>query len=109
MASTKANLVIDQGATFSSTVTVADANGDTMDLTNYTGAAQMRRHYSSTNSTSFVVTVANSGIVTLSLSANATADISYGRYVYDCEITSNAAIVTRILEGIITVTPEVTR
>lgn len=107
--STKANLVIDQGATFSSTVTVADANGDVMNLTNYTGAAQMRRHYSSTNSTSFVVTVVNSGTVTLSLSANATANIPYGRYVYDCEITSNAAIVTRILEGIVTVTPEVTR
>jgi hypothetical protein len=56
-----------------------------------------------------VVTVANSGTVTLSLSANATANISYGRYVYDCEITSNAAIVTRVQEGIVTVTPEVTR
>lgn len=109
MASTKANLVIDQGATFSNTIAVKDSNGDVMDLTNYTGAAQMRRHYSSTNSTSFVVTVANSGTVTLSLSANATANIPYGRYVYDCEITSNAAIVTRVQEGIVTVTPEVTR
>jgi hypothetical protein len=80
-----------------------------MNLAGYTGAAQMRRHYSSTNSTAFVVTVANSGSVTLSLSANATANISYGRYVYDCEITSNAAIVTRVQEGIVTVTPEVTR
>jgi hypothetical protein len=109
MASTKANLVIDQGATFSSTVTVADANGDVMDLTEYTGAAQMRRHYSSTNSTSFVVTVANSGTVTLSLSANATANISYGRYVYDCELTDTNGAVTRLIEGIATITPQVTR
>jgi hypothetical protein len=106
---TKANLVIDQGTTFSTIITVADAEGVALDLSNYTGAAQMRRHYSSTNSTSFVVTVANSGTVTLSLSANATANIPYGRYVYDCEITSNAAIVTRVQEGIVTVTPEVTR
>ena len=106
---TKVNLVIDQGTTFSTIITVADAEGVALDLSNYTGAAQMRRHYSSTNSTSFVVTVANSGTVTLSLSANATANIPYGRYVYDCEITSNAAIVTRVQEGIVTVTPEVTR
>jgi len=32
-----------------------------------------------------------------------------GRYVYDLEITSNTGIVTRSYEGIVTVTPEVTK
>jgi len=32
-----------------------------------------------------------------------------GRYVYDVETTSGSGVVSRIVEGIITVTPEVTR
>lgn len=106
---TKANLVIDQGTTFSTIITVADAEGDALDLSNYTGAAQMRKHYSSSNSFSFTVYVANTGTITLSMSANTTANITSGRYVYDCEITSNTGVVSRIAEGIVTVTPEVTR
>ena len=42
---TKTNLVIDQGSTFSVTISVLDADGAVVDLTNYTGAAQMRKHY----------------------------------------------------------------
>jgi uncharacterized cupin superfamily protein len=106
---TKANLVIDQGTTFSTIITVADVEGVALDLSNYTGAAQMRKHYSSSNSFSFTIYVANTGTVTLSMSANTTANITSGRYVYDCEITSNTGVVSRIAEGIVTVTPEVTR
>jgi hypothetical protein len=38
-----------------------------------------------------------------------TANIEEGIYVYDMEITNSAGTVTRILEGQITVNPEVTR
>ena len=34
------NIFIDQGATFSTTLTVNDANGSALDLTNYTAIAQ---------------------------------------------------------------------
>lgn len=107
---TKANLLIDQGATFSTTVTVTDDEGIAMNLSGYTGAAQIRKHYTSSNSVNFSVSIAGSdGEVTLGLTANATSLISPGRYVYDCEITNGNGIVSRILEGIVTVTPEVTR
>jgi hypothetical protein len=46
--------------------------------------------------------------VTLSLSSNATANIVAGRYVYDVEVTV-ANSVYRVAEGIVTVTPQVTR
>jgi hypothetical protein len=106
---TKANLVIDQGTTFTTTLTVTDDDGDALDLTGYTGSAQIRKHYTSSNSVSFSVSVTPaSGEVTLSLTANATANITAGRYVYDCELT-NSGTVSRILEGIVTVTPQVTR
>ena len=38
-----------------------------------------------------------------------TSGIDEALYVYDIEITSAAGYVTRILQGTVTVTPEVTR
>jgi hypothetical protein len=44
------------------------------------------------------------------LTANATANLTAGRYVFDVEVTqANTSQVFRILEGIATVTPNVTR
>lgn len=107
---TKANLVIDQGATYSTSIDVLDEEGIAIDLTNYTGAAQMRKHYTSSNSVAFTVSLGGAdGTVTLSMTANATANIASGRYVYDVELTSNTGVVSRVLEGIVTVTPNVTR
>jgi hypothetical protein len=38
-----------------------------------------------------------------------TSSIEEGIYVYDLEITASTGAVTRILQGQVTVTPEVTR
>jgi hypothetical protein len=105
----KANLIVDQGTTFTTTITVTDDDGNALDLSGYTGAAQIRKHYSSSNSVNFSVSInSGTGEVTLSLTANATANLTAGRYVYDCELT-NSGTVSRILEGIVTVSPQVTR
>lgn len=106
---TKANLIIDQGSNFTTTITVTDDDGNNIDLTGYTGSAQIRKHYTSSNSVSFDVSInEEEGEVTLELQANATTNMVAGRYVYDCELTL-AGVVSRILEGIVTITPEVTR
>ena len=106
----KANLDVDQGTTFQTTINVTDDNDIIVNLTGYTGIAQMRKHYTSSNSVSFVVSISPSiGTVTLSLSANTTANISAGRYVYDCELTDPIGGITRLLEGIVAVTPQVSR
>lgn len=105
----KANLVIDQGTSFTTTITVTDDDGNALDLTGYTGAAQIRKHYTSSNSVSFTVSIAAAtGEVTLALTANATANLAAGRYVYDCELTTGQTV-SRIIEGIVTITPQVTR
>jgi hypothetical protein len=105
----KANLTIDQGTTFTTTITITDDDGTALNLNGYTGAAQIRKHYTSSSSVSFVVSItAATGEVTLSLSADATGNLVAGRYVYDCELT-NSGTVSRVLEGIVTVTPQVTR
>lgn len=107
---TKANLIIDQGTTFSTSIYLTDDNGDVIDLSGYTGRSQMRKHYTSSNSQSFTVSLNNSqGIVTLALTANQTSNLVAGRYVFDVEIVSSANVISRIVEGIVTVTPEVTR
>jgi hypothetical protein len=107
---TKANIVIDQGTTFSTSITVTDSDGDVVNLSTYTGAAQMRKHYTSNTAHDFTVDITgNTGLVTLSMNATTTANITSGRYVYDCELTDSTNTVSRVLEGIVTVTPEVTR
>jgi hypothetical protein len=108
----KANIVIDQGADFSTTITVTDDAGDAVDLTNYTASGQIRKHYTSNTAYSFTASFAvprSSGQITLSLSRTVTSSMEAGRYVYDVEITSGANTRSRLVEGIATITPEVTR
>ena len=106
----KANLVVDQGANFTATIDVADANDAVFNLTGYTVAAQMRKNYTSSTATTF--TASHTGVlgkINLGLSANTTAAIEPGRYLYDVEITSSGGTITRVVEGIVTVTPGITR
>ena len=109
-----ANLIIDQGANFSSDVTVKDANGNAFDLTGYTTEAKMAKGYASTRTrttiTSSIASDATTGVVSLTLTAAQTANLDAPeRYVYDVEITqTSTGTVTRVIEGIITVRPNVT-
>lgn len=106
----KANIIIDQGADFSATIDVTDASGDPFDLTSYGVAAQMRKNYASTSAITFATTENGAlGQITLALANTITADIEPGRYLYDVEITSSSSEVTRVVEGIVTVTPGITR
>lgn len=106
----KANLVIDQGSDWDTTIDITDEYGDPINLTGYTGQAQMRRHYTSVSYYSFDVSInAPTGEVTLFISANTTNGITAGRYVYDCELTDPNGKKSRVIEGIVTLTPQVTR
>jgi hypothetical protein len=105
---TKANIVIDQGTTFNTVVSLTDENGDSLDLTAYTANAQIRKWYTSSNAVAFTTNTAN-GSVSLSLTANQSSSLESGRYVYDIVVTDGSNTVTRIVEGIVTVTPRVTK
>ena len=106
---TKVNLVVDQGSTFQTSVTFNDENGNTINFSTYSGAAQMRKHFTSSNSVSFSVSMTSNGVITLGLTANQTANLTSGRYVYDLEVTDSSNLISRLIEGIVTVTPNVTR
>lgn len=108
----KANIIIDQGTDFSTTITVTDDDGNVTNLTGYTGSGQIRKHYTSSDKTDLSIAFGSprtDGKITLSLGRTVTANLEAGRYVYDVEITSSANTRSRLVEGIATVTPEVTR
>ena len=107
---TKANLVIDQGTTFSVDITLTDENGDALNLNNFNANAVIKKWYTSTTSITMGASInAAMGVITLQLDANTTTDMSAGRYVYDVNITDlSSNSVSRIIEGIVTVTPSVT-
>lgn len=104
----KVNLVIDQGTDYTTNINVTDDNDLPVDLAGWTGAAQMRKHYTSTISYPFNVSV-STGFVTLSMNSSSTSAITAGRYVYDCELTDLTGKTSRLVEGIVTITPQVTR
>jgi len=106
---TVSNLVIDQGTTFSLTMQLDNEDGSDKDLSNYTVTSQIRKSYYSNTYTSFTTAKINlTGELTISLTAAETSSLKAGRYVYDIEISSSEETL-RVLEGIVTVTPEVTR
>ena len=105
------NLSIDQGSDFSAEIIVEDSNGDVANLTGFTGAGQIRKTYSSSTATNFVVVVTNAaaGLLTLTLSNTVTNGMKAGRFVYDVEITKTAnGEKTRVVEGQVTINPGVT-
>lgn len=109
---TKANLVIDQGSTFSTDLNLTDENGDVLNLIGYTANSQIRKWYTSENPAASFTTSINttSGVITLSLTSTQSGNLVAGRYVYDVELQDTASgEYSRIVEGIVTVTPQVTR
>ena len=111
MAAGYQNLYLEQGTTWSTTITLDDVYLNTYNLTGYTASSQIRKSYYSTNTTAVFSTAINTtvGTITLNLDAHTTANIAPGRYVYDTIIIDSNNNVTRILEGIVDVSPGVTR
>lgn len=55
------------------------------------------------------ITDAAAGQITMAMDSANTSNVTPGRYVYDVLITSDSGVKTRIIEGIVTVLPSVTR
>ena len=105
------DITIDQGSTYIGRIPVVDSNKLPVDLTAYEARGQIRRSYTSINAVSFntLIDDPESGVVTISLSPQETADMRPGRYVFDVEIyTADESDVIRISEGQVEVTPRAT-
>lgn len=111
MAAGYQELFLEKGSDFTTTITLADVNGDAYNLTNFTAKSQVRKSYYSTSTTAefkILINTPTTGVINMSLTSANTANIAPGRYVYDVVIKDSANTVTRVLEGIVNVTPQVT-
>lgn len=105
---------LDQGTTFNNVINLADdLTNAPINVASYNVTSQMKRSYYSANVTAnidCIITDQANGEIILYMTAANTAKIKAGRYVFDVKITEpNELITTRIIEGIITVTPQVTK
>lgn len=107
-----AELTVDKGTTFNSVINISDeTTGLAVNVSGYSFASQVRKSYYSVNATaSLVCTVndASNGNISISMSNTVTGGISPGRYVYDVRMVDKNGAVTRVIEGIMTITPQVT-
>jgi len=111
MLSAVTNLIVYQGADFETTFFVTKDNGANFDLTGYTGASLIKKHYDSSSSTTIVVEIVSPpsvGAVKLSLANSVTSGMHAGKYVYDVVLTSAQGVKSRVLEGVLTVVEGVT-
>ena len=111
------NIIADQGATFSRTITWTDSARNAINVTGYTARMQVRATLESAQ-TVLELTTGNSkislggilGTVTLTVSAADMANVSADKYVYDLElIAPTTGVVNRLVQGNFVVRGEVTR
>lgn len=105
-------LDIDQGSDFVSEIILQNDDGTPMQLAGAAVYSQFRKSYQSTVGYTFTTSIvdAQQGIVSLSLPGTTSSGIRPGRYLYDVEVYVSASNKkTRVLEGIITINPEITK
>jgi hypothetical protein len=115
-ATTKVNLLINQGATFRYKFTWKDAKGRLIDLTGFSARMQIRATVTDvailvtlTTVSGGIVLGAKAGTVSLFMSDTNTSALAWAKGVYDIELVSPSAEVFRLVGGTVTVSPEVTR
>lgn len=134
MAAGTYNFIIEQGSTFKRTFKYKDANGNAIELKNHDVFMDIRSDVdspttildineitttkfdgSTTTDTLFTITSASvdakANEINLTIDADTTASMSFDTAVYDIEIADNSTpkVVTRILQGKIKLSKEVTR
>jgi len=113
---TDTNFEVKQGADWNGKVILKDDNGTVINLTGYTAKMQLRLYKDKKSNLFDTLSTDNSRItitptagqldfkIPSSVSDNYTFDKAY----YDLEITDSTGIITRVLEGIITINKNVT-
>ena len=128
MAAGKYNFVIEQGTTLDFEIAYTDSGSNKIDLTGYTGRMQIKDKIG--GSTTYItlsssladdgtglnfsgsdgINPPTSGTIGVFISANSSSALDFNKAVYDLEIASGSTypIVTRLLQGNVTLNKEVT-
>lgn len=105
-------LELDQGATFNADIDFAEANSVPINISGYTFTSSIKKSYYSSKVTAnldIITYNAANGNLIIGLTAAKTANIKPGRYVFDIKQLDTSNVTTRVVEGIITVNPQVTK
>lgn len=105
-------LYVDQGSDFYTTMDLTNDDGTPMGVAGYSFTGQIRKSYYSSNPTAnLVIGIINgpNGNLNIAMSSAVTSNMAAGRYVYDIKMVDTSNVAIRIMEGIVTVTPQVTR
>ena len=128
MAAGKYNFIIEQGSTLDFEIAYTDSGSNKINLTDYTGRMQIKDKIG--GSTTYItlssslsddgtglnfsgsnnINPPTSGTIGVFISANSSSALDFNKAVYDLEIISGSAypIVTRLLQGTVTLDKEVT-
>ena len=104
------NIVIEQGADYSSSFTITNPDGSPYTIFNNSAAATLKKHSASETSYTFTSEIdPDDGQILLSMSNTLTSTIPPGRYFNDIVITNiNDGYKSRVIEGMAMVTPGIT-
>lgn len=106
-------IYIDQGTTFNKVITLRDSNTNAiLNVSGYSVSGQLRKSFYSANASgnlTCTITDATNGEITISMSSSNTSNIKSGKYLFDIKAVDANNTTSRILEGIVIVTPQITR
>jgi len=128
MSAGKYSFTIEQGSTVNFEIQYKDSNSNPINLTGYSGKMMIRSNYADSNPVTYATlsssrapdgtglnfsgsngtTPPTSGSIGIFISAASSSAFTFNTAKYDLEITSGS-IVTRILEGQVNLSQEVTR
>ena len=111
------NFTIEQGATFTRTFKYKDANGNPVDLymdgDGYSARMEIKDKIGGSqlffaSTSNLKLSISNTNFITLTIDDGTTSQFNFSNAVYDLEIISPTGVVTRLLQGKIKLSREVT-
>lgn len=110
------DFTIEQGATHRMIFRWEDSNGVPINLSGYTAHMQARKGYNSSDvlldastANGMITMTPATGEVLIVLPESVTSTFKWSQALYDIELTSSDGTVTRLLQGSINISREVTR
>jgi hypothetical protein len=117
----KYSLLIEQGATLNLSLSYKDSAGSLINLTGYSGKMQIKSDYADNSPTTYLTLSSSlqpdgtgivmggvSGTIGIYISATTSSALTFSSASYDLEIASGS-FVTRLIQGPVFVSKEVTR
>jgi hypothetical protein len=116
MPAAKYDLVIEQGTDYIKSFNLKNPDNSIKDLNGFTAKMQIRQYkfdaeakYEASTANGKILIAVNSGTVQLRFPNQDTANFDFNKGVYDIELTDQSGIITRLMEGEVIISKEVTR